>query len=209
MSPASRRTFREARHALGVNYRSKASVVPDVPDVFSQDGQWLHGRRMASRPKGTRGGLFGRDADARIRGRGDKGEDREAETDGCPLSGTGHLGSDAFDVITPFGRTRAARRAPALPRRSLRAEEIRDLLSLVALDAEFGGAGLVRVAALPEYRVSRKDALIVIEWSRSQRITIFKALEQATEIPGLLEDGREGLARFGTPTQGHGRETSP
>ena len=34
--------------------------------------------------------------------------------------------------------------------------EIRDLLSLVALDAEFGNIGLVRVAALPEYQVPRK-----------------------------------------------------
>jgi DNA helicase II / ATP-dependent DNA helicase PcrA len=49
--------------------------------------------------------------------------------------------------------------------------EIRDLLSLIALDAEYGGVGLVRVAALPEYRVPRDDAIAVLRWrERAQAI---------------------------------------
>ncbi len=35
--------------------------------------------------------------------------------------------------------------------------EIRDLLSLVALDAEFGGLGLVRVGQLPAYGATERD----------------------------------------------------
>ena len=50
--------------------------------------------------------------------------------------------------------------------------EIRDLLSLIALDAEYGGVGLVRVAALPDYQVSRDEALEVIRWAQAQRVTI-------------------------------------
>jgi len=54
--------------------------------------------------------------------------------------------------------------------------EIRDLLSLVALDAEYGGVGLPRVAALPEYGVPRDDALAVLRWREASRVTVFEAL---------------------------------
>ena len=64
--------------------------------------------------------------------------------------------------------------------------EIRDLLSLVALDAEYGGVGLVRVAALKPYEVPRDDALAVIRWAQAQRVTIFEALKRAAEIEGRL-----------------------
>jgi DNA helicase-2/ATP-dependent DNA helicase PcrA len=87
--------------------------------------------------------------------------------------------------------------------------EIRDLLSLVALDAEYGGVGLVRVAALPPYQVQRDDALAVIRWAQAQRITIFETLKRATEIDGVSEAGRAGLVRLGAELDGLGPGTSP
>jgi DNA helicase II / ATP-dependent DNA helicase PcrA len=63
--------------------------------------------------------------------------------------------------------------------------EIRDLLSLVALDAEYGGVGLVRVAALKPYEVPRADALAVIRWAQANRVTIVEALTRvgSTGVP--------------------------
>ena len=87
--------------------------------------------------------------------------------------------------------------------------EIRDLLSLVALDAEYGGVGLVRVAALKPYQVARDDALAVIRWAQAQRVTIFEALKRAAEIEGVSEAGRAGLARLSAELDGLGPGTSP
>jgi DNA helicase II / ATP-dependent DNA helicase PcrA len=81
-------------------------------------------------------------------------------------------------------------------------KEIRDLLSLVALDAEFGGIGLVRVAALPEYQVPREDALTLIRWTQANRVAILNALDRLSEIEGLSENGRIGLAKLGSQLQG-------
>lgn len=81
-------------------------------------------------------------------------------------------------------------------------KEIRDLLALVALDAEFGGIGLVRVAALPEYQVPREDALTLIRWTQENHVAIFDALNRTTEIIGLSEQGRAGLAKLGSQLDG-------
>ena len=80
--------------------------------------------------------------------------------------------------------------------------EIRDLLSLVALDAEYGGIGLVRVAALPEYQVPRDDALAVLRWREANRVTVFEALNRLSEIDGLSGAGRGGLANLGAQLDG-------
>ncbi|HUO88165.1 MAG TPA: UvrD-helicase domain-containing protein [Rhizomicrobium sp.] len=87
--------------------------------------------------------------------------------------------------------------------------EIRDLLSLIALDAEYGGVGLARVAALKPYQVSRDEALAVIRWAQARRGTIFDALKRTTEIEGLSEAGRAGLARLGVELDALGPGTSP
>lgn len=73
---------------------------------------------------------------------------------------------------------------------------IRTLLSLVAIDAEYGGIGLVRVATLPQYVATRADALAVIRWSKAQRVGVFDALERLGEIEGITEAGRVGLAKL-------------
>lgn len=88
-------------------------------------------------------------------------------------------------------------------------EEIRDLLSLVAIDAEFGGIGLVRVAQLPEYAATKEDALGVLQWARENDATVFQALAQSDAIPALSPQGRLGLARLAHQLAGLGPETSP
>lgn len=81
-------------------------------------------------------------------------------------------------------------------------EEIRDLLSLLALGAEPGNIGLPRVAALLEYGVSRVDALTVVAWAKSQGISIFSALNRVAEVSELSQRGRAGLAKLGTHLDG-------
>ena len=81
-------------------------------------------------------------------------------------------------------------------------KEIRDLLSLVALGAETGGIGLVRVASLPEYQVPRKDSLEILRWARENRVPVFDALNRVSEVGGLSDGGRPGLAKLGAQLQG-------
>jgi hypothetical protein len=83
------------------------------------------------------------------------------------------------------------------------------LLSLIGLDAEFGGIGLVRVSGLPEYAVPRKDALCVLRWAGANRVSIFKALQRLSEIEGLSADGITGLSALGRQLDGLGVATSP
>lgn len=86
--------------------------------------------------------------------------------------------------------------------------EIRDLLSLVALDVEFGGIGLVRVAEMAEYGASREDALAILRWARSNRVSILDALKRVSEVDGLTTAGRNGLGKLGTHLDGFGVATS-
>jgi superfamily I DNA/RNA helicase len=87
--------------------------------------------------------------------------------------------------------------------------EIRDLLSLVALDAEFGSVGLVRVAQFPEYGASKEDALAVLRWMRSNETNVFDALRRLDAIQGISENGRAGLAILASHLQGMGPSTTP
>jgi DNA helicase II / ATP-dependent DNA helicase PcrA len=75
-------------------------------------------------------------------------------------------------------------------------KEIRDLLSLVSIGAEPGGAGLVRVAQLPEYGASRADALAVIAEAERSGETIAAVCARATSVPGLTPQGSQGLLRL-------------
>jgi superfamily I DNA/RNA helicase len=88
-------------------------------------------------------------------------------------------------------------------------DDVRDLLSLVAIDAEFGGIGLVRVAQLSEYAVTKDDALVVIRWFQEQALTVFDALARLGEIEGLSELGRNGLQKLAEHIAGMGPATSP
>lgn len=81
-------------------------------------------------------------------------------------------------------------------------KEIRDLLSLVALDSEYGNVGLTRIAALPEYEVARDDAIKCRHWAEASKVSIIEALGRVAEIPGISAEGRVGLARLGNQLKG-------
>lgn len=87
--------------------------------------------------------------------------------------------------------------------------EIRDLLSLIALDAEFGGIGLVRVAQLSQYGASADDALAVIGFAASEKVPVITALGRIEEIAGLTAQGMAGLAKLGTELKNVGPATTP
>lgn len=87
--------------------------------------------------------------------------------------------------------------------------EIRDLLSLVSIDAEMGGLGLVRVAQFEEYGVSKGDALKVIAWADANETTIFGALARVGEIEGLSDQGRSGLLKLSEHLEGLSPSTTP
>lgn len=80
--------------------------------------------------------------------------------------------------------------------------EIRDLLSILALDAEFGGVGLPRVAALPEYQVPRADSLALVDWAIANEIRMFDALNRVDEVQQLSIEGRLGLVKLGSHLHG-------
>lgn len=87
--------------------------------------------------------------------------------------------------------------------------EIRDLLSLVALDAEYGAVGLVRVAACAPYNVARADSLTLVKWALAGKHSVFDALGRTSEVEGLTAQGAAGLARLGAELEGMGRRTPP
>ncbi|GJD34009.1 ATP-dependent helicase [Methylobacterium aerolatum] len=74
--------------------------------------------------------------------------------------------------------------------------EIRDLLSLVSLGADPSGAGLVRVAQLPEYGATRTDALVVIREAAQREEDILATLKRVETLDSLTDQGRFGLSRL-------------
>lgn len=88
-------------------------------------------------------------------------------------------------------------------------DEVRDLQSLLALDAEYGGVGLLRVARFPEYAVPRKDAIKVLSRVTETGQTVFEVLAQLDEVAELTEEGRIGLALLSSHLEGMGPATSP
>jgi len=86
--------------------------------------------------------------------------------------------------------------------------EVRDLLSLVSLGSEFGGAGLVRVAEFPEYGASRADAVTVIAEAARTKESAIEVCARAATLTGVSEAGRRGLPELAAHLDGVGFETS-
>ena len=86
--------------------------------------------------------------------------------------------------------------------------EVRDLLSLVAIDAERGGVGLLRVAQLPEYAVPRPCALAVLAEVRDSGRAVSEVLGDLESVRDLGTEGRVGLARLSRHLEGMGENTS-
>lgn len=87
--------------------------------------------------------------------------------------------------------------------------EIRDLLSLLSIDAERGGVGLLRTAQLPEYAVPEADILVFIGWCIDHDLEFIAGLQKLDDLAGISGGGREGLARLGVHLRGFSRTTPP
>ncbi len=195
--------FDGARHSLDTNYRSFAPIVRVFQEFSSAMGS---GKDMAGKWKSERGD----GGEATLTVTPDLTAEAEAIRDkielyrdrGVPYREQAILGRSHLSL----GRiTRLLEQlgVPLLHFGDLfERDEIRDLLSLVSIDAEPGGIGLVRVAALPQYHATPDDALTVIRWAITQHLPIFEALKQLHKVEGLSERGREGLAKLGTELDG-------
>lgn len=202
--------FSGTRHALGSNYRSVAAVVRTfeqfaarMGEPGSMAGSWLAHRKDRGEVCLTVSPTLAAEAEA-IR---EKIE--QFRTEGVPYREQVILARTHL-TLARITRILEQLGVPLLYLGDLfEREEIRDLLSLVALDAEFGGAGLVRVATLPEYGATREDAITIIHWAQEHRTSIFEALKQVSKIDGLSVVGKAGLEKLGMQLDGCGERTSP
>ena len=196
--------FGGSRHSLGHNYRSFAPVVRTF-ERFSaaMRGGTMRGTWTANRADGgevtlTVAPTLAAEAEA-IR---DKIEQFRAK--GVPYADQAILARSHLTLARVTGILEQLG-VPLLYLGDLfERQDVRDLLSLVGLDAETGNVGLVRVAALPEYQATRDDALTVIRWAEANAVRLYEALTRVAEIDGLCETGRAGLARLGSQLQGLG-----
>jgi DNA helicase-2/ATP-dependent DNA helicase PcrA len=194
--------FGGTRHALAHNYRSFASVVR----VFERFAAVMGGGSMAGAWTAHRanGGEVSLTVAPTLAAEGEAIRDKIEE---LRQRGVGY----GDQVILARSHLTLARITGVLEQLGVpllylgdlfERKEIRDLLSLVSLDAEFGGIGLVRVAALPDYQVPREDALALIRWAQANEIPIFDALKRTSEIAALSEQGRSGLEKLGSQLDG-------
>jgi DNA helicase-2/ATP-dependent DNA helicase PcrA len=196
--------FGGSRHSLGHNYRSFAPVVRTF-ERFSaaMRGGTMRGAWTANRADGgevtlTVAPTLAAEAEA-IR---DKIEQFRAN--GVPYNDQAILARSHLTLARVTGILEQLG-VPLLYLGDLfERQDVRDLLSLVSLDAETGNVGLVRVAALPEYQATRGDALAVIRWAEANAVRLYEALTRVAEIDGLSEIGRAGLTRLGSQLQGLG-----
>ena len=92
----------------------------------------------------------------------------------------------------------AARGVPTLHLGSFfEREEVRDLLSILALVSEPGGAALVRVAAMREVDVGASDISAFVTAARDRDVPLAQLLPDASTVPGLSPAGAVALERLG------------
>jgi DNA helicase-2/ATP-dependent DNA helicase PcrA len=195
-------TFGGKRHSLANNYRSHAPIVK----AFGRFSGTMGGGGMAAAWTPTRGA--GRPvtvtASPTLSAEGEAIHDKieELRNAGIPYAEQAILARSHLTL----GRITGILEQLGVPLLYLgdlfERPEVRDLLSLVSIDAEWGGIGLLRVAALPDYGVPKSDVLALIAWSREHKEAIFEALKRADEIEGLTAGGCEGLKRLGAELDG-------
>ena len=83
-------------------------------------------------------------------------------------------------------------------------DEIRDLQSLLALDAEFGGVGLMRVARFPEYAIPRSDAIRVLSHVAESGRTVLEAIQHLDTDSRAERWWEEGARSPGQASGRHG-----
>jgi superfamily I DNA/RNA helicase len=198
--------FKGARRALGVNYRSTRPVVAAFQQFANQEmrapGRWDVKR---SEPGGISLTVAPTVHDEAA---GIRDQIEHFRASGVPLAEQVILARSHL-TLARITAPLEAMNVPLLYLGDLfERAEIRDLLSLLALDAESGAVGLARVAALPEYGVPRADALTLINWAWANESSALDALTRTAEVPELSDVGRAGLARLGAQLKGL-RRASP
>ncbi|MGE3637366.1 MAG: UvrD-helicase domain-containing protein [Pirellulales bacterium] len=202
--------FGGAKHSLGTNYRSAAPIVKTFEGFSASMGgrgamaaTWIPNRADPGEVSLTVTPTLAAEAEAIC---------QKAETlkeSGVPFRDQVILGRSHLTL----GRITSILEELGLPLLYLgdlfEREEIRDLLSLIAVDAEFGGIGLVRIASFAEYQVSRNDSNLLIHWALKNDSPIGEALKRTSEVDGLSVSGAQGLARLGNHLDGTNMYTSP
>jgi DNA helicase-2/ATP-dependent DNA helicase PcrA len=195
--------FSGNRHSLNVNYRSFAPIVrafqqfsASMGHAGAMAGSWTAHRATGGQVTMTVAPAVGAEAEA-IR---DHIEALRAQ--GVPYSEQAILARTHLTLA----RITSILEKLGVPLVYLgdlfEREEVSTLLSLLSIDAEYGGLGLMRVATANEYGASRNDVMAVIAWAQANRLRIVEALMEAADIPGLSPEGLAGLARLGTELNG-------
>lgn len=81
-------------------------------------------------------------------------------------------------------------------------EEVRDVLSVLAIVAEPNGAALARVSAFRGIEVEAPDVAVAVVYARRNEQALAEALPDAALMPGLTLGGAEALAKLGIRLQG-------
>jgi DNA helicase II / ATP-dependent DNA helicase PcrA len=81
-------------------------------------------------------------------------------------------------------------------------EEVRDLLSILALVSEPNGGALVRLGALEEIAVSQTDIAILIRAARAEGEPLYSILSNASSIAGISDGGGAALEKLGSQIEG-------
>ncbi|ABF51781.1 UvrD-helicase domain-containing protein [Sphingopyxis alaskensis] len=81
-------------------------------------------------------------------------------------------------------------------------EEVRDLLSVIALLAEANGGALVRVAALREIGVGASDIGVIVRAAQAARVPLLSLLATASTLTGMSPTGGEALEQLGLQMAG-------
>ena len=87
--------------------------------------------------------------------------------------------------------------------------EVRDLLCVLSLISDDAGPGLVRVAGLPEYRVSLEDALAVVAEAKLSERRVIDLLRRAEGLDRLSPGGKAGLLALAQHLNGSTQGTTP
>lgn len=194
--------FGGKRHALANNYRSHAPIVK----AFGRFSQDMDGGRLAGTWNPTRGvgSPVTVTAAPTLSAEGEAIRDKieQLRKAGIPYSEQAILARSHLTL----GRITGILEQLGVPLLYLgdlfERPEVRDLLSLVSIDAELGGIGLLRAAALPDYNVASPDVLALISWARENKVAIFEALQRTDEVEAVTASGRIGLKRLGAELEG-------
>lgn len=132
----------------------------------------------------------------------------QLKTSGIDYSDQAILGSTHLSLAR-FGKILQKLGVPVLYLGNLfERPEIRDLLSLLSLQTNTSGVGLIRVAQFAEYNVTREDALHIIHHARLIDEDPIAVCANAHTIPGMSKQGVEGLQRLSQHLSGIHKNTN-